>query len=54
MLTNGTRSPQPRKDHGILMACFARDLMKSMRVVTKKLEVSLGPDTGDLDLRVGM
>lgn len=33
------------------MAHFAKDILKKMRVLTKELEVTLGPDTGDLDLR---
>ena len=36
------------------MARFARDILSKMNVLTKELEVTLGPDTGDLALRVGM
>jgi Adenylate and Guanylate cyclase catalytic domain len=49
-----TGLPQPRKDHAILMARFARQCMNKMKSLTKELEVVLGPDTGDLALRVGM
>lgn len=36
------------------MARFARDCIAKMKILTKKLETSLGPDTGDLCLRVGL
>lgn len=46
--------PEPRKDHATVMARFARDCMSKMNDLTKLLEVSLGPDTGDLAIRVGL
>jgi class 3 adenylate cyclase len=46
--------PEPRIDHAILMARFATDIMSQVHKMTRKLEVSLGPDTGDLTLRIGM
>ncbi|CAB9527346.1 Receptor-type guanylate cyclase gcy [Seminavis robusta] len=46
--------PEPRKDHAVVMARFARDCIGRMNDLTKLLEVSLGPDTGDLAIRVGM
>jgi hypothetical protein len=49
-----TGLPQPRKDHAVAMARFARDCMYKMWVLTKSLEASLGPDTGDLTLRMGL
>ena len=36
------------------MARFAKDLLRRMNDLTKRLEVHLGPDTGDLSLRVGL
>ena len=36
------------------MARFARDCRSRMNELTKRLEVDLGPDTGDLKLRIGM
>ena len=36
------------------MAKFARACMDKMKDLTKKLEVKLGPDTGDLELRIGI
>jgi class 3 adenylate cyclase len=46
--------PEPQNDHAIVMARFATDIMRLMHKLTRKLEVSLGPDTGDLTLRIGM
>jgi class 3 adenylate cyclase len=49
-----TGLPDPRKDHAVAMARFARDCMQRARALTKKLEVTLGPDTGDLTMRAGL
>jgi class 3 adenylate cyclase len=46
--------PDARKDHYAVMCRFAQDCMSAMHVHTKELEVRLGPDTGDLSLRVGL
>jgi class 3 adenylate cyclase len=46
--------PEPQNDHAILMARFATDIMSQVHKLTRKLEVSLGPDTSDLTLRIGM
>jgi len=46
--------PDPRKDHALMVARFARDIMIIFGRLTKELEVTLGPDTGDLNLRVGI
>eukprot|EP00980_Cylindrotheca_fusiformis_P025685 scaffold14455_cov105-Cylindrotheca_fusiformis.AAC.1 len=43
--------PEPDKEHATKVCRFARDCMKSMKDITVKLEVTLGPDTSDLDLR---
>ena len=45
--------PRQRSDHAVLMARFAMECMVKMNEVTRKLEVHLGPDTGDLSLRAG-
>ena len=37
-----------------MMAKFARDCMAEMQVLVQKLEVTLGPDTADLAIRVGL
>ena len=49
-----TGLPDPRKDHAVSMARFARDCLFRTRALTKKLEVTLGPDTGDLAMRMGI
>ena len=36
------------------MARFARDCLAQANSLTKKLEVTLGPDTGDLCMRIGL
>ena len=46
--------PYPQKDHALIMVRFARDILKKMKSVTAQLEVSLGPDTGNLSLRIGV
>jgi class 3 adenylate cyclase len=46
--------PEPRKDHAVVMARFARNCMERMNELTQKLEVTLGPDTGELTIRVGL
>eukprot|EP00980_Cylindrotheca_fusiformis_P005913 scaffold1246_cov134-Cylindrotheca_fusiformis.AAC.5 len=46
--------PEPDKDHAMAVCRFARDCVKTMKDTTLKLEVSLGPDTSELELRVGI
>jgi len=46
--------PEPRADHAVAMVQFAERILKRMDEVTKELEVSLGPDTSDLSLRIGI
>lgn len=46
--------PEPRKDHAVVMALFARDCMKKMKELVRELEVTLGPDTADLANRFGL
>ncbi|KAL7557527.1 hypothetical protein ACA910_019309 [Epithemia clementina (nom. ined.)] len=46
--------PEPRKDHAIAMARFASDTLWTTQEVVKRLEVTLGPDTGDLGVRIGL
>ena len=45
---------KPCDDHAILMARFAREIILKMSIVASRLEMTLGPDTGELALRVGM
>jgi class 3 adenylate cyclase len=49
-----TGLPKPQKTHAVIMARFAADCLEEMNVVTRELEATLGPDTGDLKLRIGL
>jgi hypothetical protein len=49
-----TGLPQPRNDHAVVMARFAKDILKRMRPICKRLTLRLGPDTCELNLRIGM
>jgi class 3 adenylate cyclase len=49
-----TGLPEPRKDHAICMVKFARDCRNQMLELIHKLEVTLGPGTGDLEMRFGL
>eukprot|EP00980_Cylindrotheca_fusiformis_P010896 scaffold2482_cov116-Cylindrotheca_fusiformis.AAC.6 len=46
--------PEPRDDHAVVACRFARECIKKLKDATLKLEVSLGPDTSDLELRTGI
>jgi Adenylate and Guanylate cyclase catalytic domain len=46
--------PEPRADHAVVMAKFARECLDRFNELTKKLEITLGPDTADLALRTGL
>jgi class 3 adenylate cyclase len=46
--------PDPRKDHAVVMARFARDCITEHIAMSKQLELTLGPETGDLRIRVGL
>ena len=54
ILTAVAGLPEPRRDHAVAIARFARDILSKMHVLTKELEVTLGPDTGELALRIGI
>ncbi|CAB9497986.1 Receptor-type guanylate cyclase gcy [Seminavis robusta] len=49
-----TGIPEPRRDHTAVMVRFGHDIISVMARVVKTLELSLGPDTSDLALRVGV
>ena len=49
-----TGLPDPQPDHATRMVRFARQMLKQMQTIVKKLERTLGPDTGDLRMRIGM
>jgi class 3 adenylate cyclase len=44
--------PDPRPDHAVVMARFARDCLDKMKALTRMLEMSLGP--GKLCARVAL
>ena len=46
--------PVPRKDHAVVMAKFARDALVTVKDLVKQLELTLGPDTGELGIRIGL
>ena len=49
-----TGLPTPNKDHAVIMARFAYEILQQMSEITKKIEISLGPGTSDLGLRIGL
>ena len=48
-----TGLPDPRKDHAVVMAKFARDCREQFNELCSALESTLGPETGELKLRIG-
>eukprot|EP00980_Cylindrotheca_fusiformis_P000042 scaffold14_cov130-Cylindrotheca_fusiformis.AAC.12 len=46
--------PDPMDNHAIVACKFARDALKKIKEITHQMEVSLGPDTAALDLRIGI
>lgn len=49
-----TGLPNPQADHAVRMVKFARDSMARMGRLTEELSVSLGSDTKELMMRVGL
>lgn len=49
-----TGLPQAQPDHAVIMCKFANDCMTKMKVMTASLSVSLGEDTAELAMRVGL
>jgi class 3 adenylate cyclase len=49
-----TGLPEPQEDHAERMAKFARKCLKSVAILTKRLEARLGPGTADLAMRIGI
>jgi hypothetical protein len=49
-----TGLPEPVNDHAITMCRFARECRLQFNQLVAQLEVVLGPDTGDLNVRVGI
>eukprot|EP00980_Cylindrotheca_fusiformis_P000969 scaffold265_cov131-Cylindrotheca_fusiformis.AAC.4 len=46
--------PDPMENHAVVACTFAREALTKMKEITHQLEVSLGPDTAALDLRIGI
>jgi class 3 adenylate cyclase len=46
--------PEPNEEHAVIASKFARSCLKAMKEITMQLEVSLGPDTSELDMRIGI
>jgi len=46
--------PEPNKEHAVIIAEFARECMRKVDDVIRELEMSLGPDTAELAIRVGI
>lgn len=46
--------PETSDDHAVDAARFARSILEKMKELTHQLEVTLGPDTADLELRIGI
>ncbi|KAG7341915.1 GAF and PAS/PAC sensor-containing adenylate/guanylate cyclase [Nitzschia inconspicua] len=49
-----TGLPEAQPNHAVIMSKFAKESMQRMSELVKKLEVTLGPDTGELCLRCGL
>ena len=49
-----TGLPEAQPDHAVRMVKFARECWTKMYEMTKKLERTLGPDTAELHLRIGI
>lgn len=49
-----TGLPEPQDNHAVIMARFARDCIHCIRRLTVDLVDHLGPDTADLELRIGL
>ncbi|CAB9522680.1 cAMP-specific 3',5'-cyclic phosphodiesterase, isoform [Seminavis robusta] len=52
--TAATGLPEARSDHAEALLRFADDCRRAFKETTKALEVTLGPDTSDLSLKVGI
>jgi class 3 adenylate cyclase len=46
--------PEPRKDHAVVMARFAKEILSDMAIVVAELETQLGPGTAALTIRIGV
>lgn len=46
--------PEFTAEHAVDMARFAQEIMLQMNKIVKQLEVTLGPETAELALRIGI
>jgi hypothetical protein len=46
--------PDPNKDHVLVMIKYARQCLKAFNVLVCNLQAQLGPDTADLQIRIGL
>ena len=49
-----TGLPERQPDHAVRMTRFARECLTKVNQLTAMLEKTLGPDTGDLFVRIGL
>jgi hypothetical protein len=49
-----TGVPEPQRQHAVIMARFARECQKIVVNITSDLGITLGPDTCDLRMRIGI
>jgi len=49
-----TGLPEPQERHAVIMARFAGECMLKLHEIVTDLEITLGPDTGDLSMRFGL
>jgi len=49
-----TGVPDPQSNHAVIMSRFASECLSKMAEVTHMLETTLGPDTADLIMRIGL
>jgi class 3 adenylate cyclase len=47
-----TGLPEPKKDHAVVMVKFARDCRDKFTELSRILETTLGPDTGDVSMQM--
>jgi hypothetical protein len=46
--------PKPRRNHAVVMAKFAQEILQAMKVATSELDSQLGPGTAELGIRIGV
>ena len=46
--------PDAQKDHAVRMVRYGSSCLTRFNQIVRRLETSLGPDTGDLQIRVGI